>query len=524
MPFTNSVVGGRKLVRDAIESSNWDEVAETGWQINRDGSATFNNVTVRGSILGGTILIGTAPDVFGVDASGNMFLGNTSFATAPFRVSNNGAARTTGSFEFLSGLTLGAIFADSPGAQFVIQMIAGVDMVIRSNFDLQFESRNVIRRTLDDTAETTTLPQRGQDGTAAAPAYSFSGDTNVGMYRIGADSLGFSTTGTLRRTIGSAAETTTLPQRGPDGTAAAPAYSFAGNTDMGFYRSGTTLNWSVDNNTGGYLWNGGIRTDDGSVSAPAYSFTGDTDTGMYRSGAEIRFAMAGVESVRFTTVNVQFFERTYQIDGNDIGLTLRDTGTSLNTLTKYMTWESSQGTRRGLVGSVGGTVYLWNDSTTHSTAVRANGHNGLVVQADGDVTIGASGSADAVDIFGTNVRIPDATTSANAANTRITAGGEIREVTSRRAVKKNVRPIKLSEAKRYLRLVPAVSYKSRIDRDDGRERHIGFIADDCHAARVPGLGTMRGGKPWSVNYERVSALNKVLIEDLYQRIERLEAA
>lgn len=40
-------------------------------------------------------------------------------------------------------------------------------------------------------------------GTAAAPAYSFLGDTDTGMYETGANSLGFSTGGTLRATLDS---------------------------------------------------------------------------------------------------------------------------------------------------------------------------------------------------------------------------------------------------------------------------------------------------------------------------------
>jgi len=38
-------------------------------------------------------------------------------------------------------------------------------------------------------------------GTAASPYYTFNGDTDIGMYRIGADQLGFSTAGTERLTI-----------------------------------------------------------------------------------------------------------------------------------------------------------------------------------------------------------------------------------------------------------------------------------------------------------------------------------
>lgn len=55
MPFRNQVVAGTSLVRDSIHSPNY--VAGTsGWTINKDGSAEFNNVTVRGGFE-----IGTSP-------------------------------------------------------------------------------------------------------------------------------------------------------------------------------------------------------------------------------------------------------------------------------------------------------------------------------------------------------------------------------------------------------------------------------------------------------------------------------
>lgn len=52
MPFRNPVVAAGKLVRDFIESSNFAS-GISGWIINRDGTAEFNDVTVRGMITAG---------------------------------------------------------------------------------------------------------------------------------------------------------------------------------------------------------------------------------------------------------------------------------------------------------------------------------------------------------------------------------------------------------------------------------------------------------------------------------------
>jgi hypothetical protein len=67
-------------------------------------------------------------------------------------------------------------------------------------------------RFLMDTSKfTPTLPLRAFDGSATAPSYSFNSGSNLGMYRIGADQLGFSVGGTLKLTMAAAALTATVP-------------------------------------------------------------------------------------------------------------------------------------------------------------------------------------------------------------------------------------------------------------------------------------------------------------------------
>jgi hypothetical protein len=49
VPFTNPLVAGTTLIRTAIHSPNYVQ-GVSGWTINKDGSAEFNNVTVRGAL------------------------------------------------------------------------------------------------------------------------------------------------------------------------------------------------------------------------------------------------------------------------------------------------------------------------------------------------------------------------------------------------------------------------------------------------------------------------------------------
>jgi hypothetical protein len=60
MAFSNPITGGQgALIRPAVKSPNYTAGA-SGWTINRDGSAEFNNLTIRGTFLGSDFIINSA--------------------------------------------------------------------------------------------------------------------------------------------------------------------------------------------------------------------------------------------------------------------------------------------------------------------------------------------------------------------------------------------------------------------------------------------------------------------------------
>jgi len=191
-------------------------------------------------------------------------------------------------------------------------------------------------------------------GDSSIPSYSFISDTNTGIYSIGADNLGVATGGTLRFDISTTAITATLPIKGSDGTVSLPAYSFSGDTNTGIYRIGadnigiaiaggrsidisagntrffsnaatahtihvaddgaretmivspTSTTNSIIRSTDGIdfepssslaarINSEGIRTIDGSLSIPSYSFLTNTDTGFALIGGKIVVIVDGVE-------------------------------------------------------------------------------------------------------------------------------------------------------------------------------------------------------------------------------------
>ena len=144
------------------------------------------------------------------------------------------------------------------------------------------------------------------DGTALLPSLSFTADTNTGMYRRAAETIGFSTAGAdlfrmdasyLR---GNVNYTPSMPGKAA-GSVSAPAYSFVNDTNTGMYRDAAD---SLSFATGGVqrlgIDSGGIKgyvafqSPGGSAAAPTHSFKDDTNTGMYRFSADrLGFTVGG---------------------------------------------------------------------------------------------------------------------------------------------------------------------------------------------------------------------------------------
>jgi hypothetical protein len=151
-------------------------------------------------------------------------------------------------------------------------------------------------------------------GTASAPTYSFDLDTDTGMWRSGVDQVSIGVGGNEYFRLSSTAQALLNPKNLPaagefslslSSSASTPAFSFAGDTDTGIYRSSSDVigfatggsltaalgsNWVSSTSTGSWSQ----RVAAGTAAAPTYSFTGDTDTGMYRTAAdEIGFSAGG---------------------------------------------------------------------------------------------------------------------------------------------------------------------------------------------------------------------------------------
>ncbi len=115
MAFSNPVVGGEggELIRDSIKSRNF-QAGVSGWIIRRDGSAEFNNVVIRGSLI-----------VTGDAQSANFVPG-----VSGWRLRSTGEAEFNGNATVNNGtITGGIIQTSTTGERIVLRIISGTPTI-----------------------------------------------------------------------------------------------------------------------------------------------------------------------------------------------------------------------------------------------------------------------------------------------------------------------------------------------------------------------------------------------------------
>ena len=164
------------------------------------------------------------------------------------------------------------------------------------------------------TTITPTTAFRAPDGAVGTPSYSFTNDTNTGIYSGGADIMSFATAGTLRGSVNATGNwTIAAPSSGAalavtglvstnlftvgDGTV-----TIAHQTSASAGFLGTTSNHSfsfVANNTTRFTMNTSgqlLSVGAGTNSLPSYSWNGDPNTGFYQTSSgndDIAMALGG---------------------------------------------------------------------------------------------------------------------------------------------------------------------------------------------------------------------------------------
>ena len=176
---------------------------------------------------------------------------------------------------------------------------------------LGFSTGGALRLQISTTNAQFTTRIQGQAESATTPTFSFTSDTNTGIYSSGADSISISTGGTARVTVNTTNLISDLSVLGPNGTAGAPSFTFNGSSNTGIYRpSAGIIGFSCTSSLIGQFSPNGLFLIDGTQANPSYTFLGDTNTGLYSYSADqIGVACGG-------TLVGRFFNAGFIMNGN----------------------------------------------------------------------------------------------------------------------------------------------------------------------------------------------------------------
>tara|TARA_Y100000310_G_scaffold222283_1_gene223995 strand:- start:91 stop:1419 length:1329 start_codon:yes stop_codon:yes gene_type:complete len=319
-------------------------------------------------------------------------------------------------------------------------------------------------------------------GSAALPAYSFSGDVDTGMYSDTADQIQFSTGGTQRLEISS---------------------------------SGITVTGDVSStNMSATGW---FRGDVGTISAPEFSFSADTDTGIYRSAADALAFTAGGESLSLTgairssdSVHFLGLAPTNVMDGTD-GDAWFNIGTYPTTANAYnfrpINSIASYYHYGGWTGSATTPVFTyWYDS-----------HTGIYFPSDDAIGISAGGTQKLLYDSGWYISLSSSSGGSSYRDVQVhNSTDSLVQITSSARYKENIEDLTIDTTKIY-DLNP-VSFNGIGE----TETTFGLIAEEVDKVIPELVGYDKENRPESVSYSRLPILLLAEIKNLKEEIKELK--
>ncbi len=224
---------------------------------------------------------------------------------------------------------------------FAFTTATGMGMYACTSVKLGFTTAGADRMTVNASRLRSYVPLECPNSSAAAPGVKFTVDDTTGMYAPSAGILGFSAAGSeISRYTTSGMELSGVIT-GAAGSASAPTYSFSTDSNSGLYSDGQNV---VGISTGGNMKmcadDSGIAVVDGTSTNPSYGFIDDRTTGIYSAGASLMgvttggttattFNSSGLSLNAGTTLGT-YNEGTWNVkleDGSATGATLiRDDG------------------------------------------------------------------------------------------------------------------------------------------------------------------------------------------------------
>jgi len=153
------------------------------------------------------------------------------------------------------------------------------------------------------------------DGTVALPGFSFGGDQDTGIYRRGSNGIGITTGEVERLAIDTFGLSMSVGQIGAaNGSVSLPSFTFAGDADSGIFRVGADQLGFVTGGTRAFFIGAdgsinmdtghNINFDHGTVATPGLRGGSDPNTGIYIPSSDVlAISCGGFESARFKNVS-----------------------------------------------------------------------------------------------------------------------------------------------------------------------------------------------------------------------------
>lgn len=234
-------------------------------------------------------------------------LAGTGNMTGPASATDNAIARfdgTTGALVQNSGV----LVSDSNAVSGVASL-NGVAAATIAFLDATSSIQTQLNSKLSNSGGSVGGPLLLANGSVGAPAYSFSSETNSGLYRAGSTDFRFSVSGSDRLMVTSGIFTALVPVQTSAGSAAAPSFSFTADPNTGLYNRGAD---ELGLSTGGsdrliiqsaaVISTVNFAIQDGAAATPGLYFNNDTNSGLYRIGTDnIALVTNGISGVAISS-------------------------------------------------------------------------------------------------------------------------------------------------------------------------------------------------------------------------------
>jgi len=397
-------IGGHLTVTGTTTTNHVETVSTSNGVVFEGTVANANELTLQAGVVGSdyTVLLPTAAGTLALqneDTTGSSGSTTGNAATATILAT----ARTIGGVSFNGSANINLPGVNAAGNQnttgsaatlTTARTIGGVSFNGSANINLPGVNAAGNQNTTGSSASTTgyvridgtglrILP----DGTASLPSYTWNNDTNMGMYRVDTDILGFTTAGTERLRIAANGLVTVAGGLTVTGDITG---DLTGNADT--VTDGVTVGTHAGNNNLAYFSSAGVISNTNNISITAVTgaadFYGSVEAGNVKIGTDTNKNTIETSSAQDLVLRTNGGTNSGTLtitDGANGAITITPNGSGATAITKLTATNATLttpalGTPSALVLTNATGAPTWNQTTTGSAGKITSITNSNIVQ------------------------------------------------------------------------------------------------------------------------------------------------